>query len=389
LQNSDQVKKGFKMNIKAIGVSILSAIMLVNSSCEKKDYNLGVSVTDTVKTYGLNSAKAVDMVLLYNGGINRPSWTQAEVEPYVTYVDPDTGEENWLYDGFLFLDFADGTGRSFVAPVKDGEQTTPARKIEWEAMLNSQFATDKAIDALNKKITAKIATLGAPKRKRKVVIGLPEPTPGQVDWGVLNGVQLKFSSQNDRLTASKWYVDQVIAKWNALAPANLELAGFYWVPESAYISQVMLPTLKSYITTKGKYYLYHIPHWGAMLRDTWTKYGFDISYQQPNVYFHSQRIVSVAEVVTYAKDYGHSLEFEFDENVMTSRNNSDKRGRFLEYYNEFKNRGVFESYPLTYYQSYFAWSELVKSTDAADLELSKMLGRTIVERQKKADSLIP
>lgn len=367
-------------------ILLLSAIAFGLSSCEKRDYNLGRSVQDTVKTYGLTSAKAVDMILIYKGGVQRPEWTVDEFMPYVSYRDPETNEENWLFDGFLFLEFADGTGRSFTAPVKEDEDRKATRKVEWEGLLNSQFASNRGIDALDKAITQKIGQLGAPKRKRKVVIGLPEPWPGQKDWGALNGVALNFSSQNDRLNAVKWYVDEIVRRWTLLNSSNLELAGFYWVPESAYISQVMLPTLKSYITTKGNFTFYHIPHWGAMLRDNWTKLGFDISYQQPNVYFHTERIVSVKEVIDYGKQRGHSFEFEFDENIMKARNSADKRGRFLEYFNEYESNGIFESYPLTYYQSHFAWSVLVKSTDAEDLELSKKLGRKIVERQKKADS---
>src|SRR5690606_39615622 len=51
------------------------------------------------------------------------------------------------------------------------------RKVEWEGLLNSQFASNRGIDALDKAITQKSSQLGAPKRKRKVVIGLPEPWP--------------------------------------------------------------------------------------------------------------------------------------------------------------------------------------------------------------------
>lgn len=370
-----------------IYTSILLA-SLAHCSCEKSDQNLGYSVQDTIQPLGLLSAKATDMMLIYKGGIHRPEWTKEQLSPYVTYKNPQTGQEDWLFDGFLFLEFADGGGRSFVAPVRAGEETKSARKVEWEMVLNSQFEVNKGIDALNKQIAAKVADLGVPKRKRQVVIGLPEPVPGQLDWGVVNGIQLNFNSQSDRLIAIRWYVDQILAKWQALNPEHLEFAGFYWVPESAYISQVTLPILKSYISTKGKYFLYHIPHWGAMLRDSWRRLGFDFSYQQPNVYFHSTRIISVADAIKFAKQHGHSLELEFDENVLVSKANTDKRNRFLEYMNEFEKEGIFESYPLTYYQSHFGWSELVKSTVQSDVELSSKLAGKIIERQKKADEMV-
>lgn len=368
------------------GISLIIAACFY-SSCEKNDENLGYSLQDTVKTLNITSGKAVDMVLIYQGGVHRPDWTTSQLAPYVTYVDPSTKKEDWLYDGFLFLEFADGSGRSLVAPVKDGETIKSGRKAEWEMVLNNQFALNKGIDALNKQITEKIKTLGTPKRKRKVVISIPEPRPGQLDWGALNGIELNFNSQADRLIAVKWYIDQILTRWQAINPENLELAGFYWVAESAYISQVSLPIIKSYIGTKGKYYFYHIPHWGAMVREGWKRMGFDISYQQPNVFFHSTRIVSVAEVIKFAKQNGLALEYEFDENVMASKSDADKRGRFMEYFNEFEKEGIFDNYPLTYYQSHFAWSTLVSSTDPKDVELSKMLAQKILQRQKKADEL--
>ena len=366
-----------------ICIGLLSLALF--SSCEKDKFDLGESVPAKPKEYNLKTAKAVDMVLIYSGGLNRPDWTETELNPYISYKDPDNQKSDWLFDGFLFLDFGDGAGRSFVAPVKEAIEK-PGRKSDWEVVLNRQFASNKGIDALNKAVGKKAVELGAPLRKRKVVIGLPEPWPGQQDWGAINGNVLNFSSQSSRLEAVKWYVDQALAKWTALNPQHLELAGFYWVPESAYISQVILPTIKSYISSKGEYYFYHIPHWGAMLRDNWSKLGFDVAYQQPNVYIHSQRVVSVADVVTYGNERGLSFEVEFDQAVMSANNNADKRGRFLEYLDVYDSKGVFKNFPLTYYQAHFGWADLVKSTHPADLELSKRLARTIVERQKRADA---
>src|SRR5690606_617590 len=131
---------------------------------------------------------------IYSGGLNRPDWTETELNPYISYKDPDTQTSNWLFDGFLFLDFGDGAGRSFVAPVKDATEKA-GRKSDWEAVLNRQFATDKGIDALNKAVGKKVTEIGAPVRKRKVVLGLPEPWPGQQDWGTINGMVLNFNSQ--------------------------------------------------------------------------------------------------------------------------------------------------------------------------------------------------
>ncbi|MGV3642058.1 MAG: DUF4855 domain-containing protein [Adhaeribacter sp.] len=360
-------------------------------ACEKEDPRAtGRSVGGgETKVFDLNTAKVVDMMLLYHGGIQRPDWTEAEVTPYLTYTDPETKKKSWAFDGFLFIEFEDGKGRNYVAPIKEGNTDKPARKEEWEFLLNRNFETGKGIDALDKAIAKLVPEMGAPKRKRKVILTLPEPWPDQQDWGYLNSEQMNFSKQSDRLKALRWYIDQAIAKWNARNPQYLELAGFYWVPETAYISQAMLPSVKAYISGKGNFYFYWIPHWNSFGPSRWEKLGFDITYQQPNAYFHKERIVSVPEVVNFARNEGLSLEFEFDEAILARNNNADKRTRFLEYFNSFNTpEGVFSKYPLAYYQSHFAWAELMKSTDPADIELATMLGRKIVERQEKADELV-
>lgn len=364
------------------------ALIIWISSCKKTDYNLGVSLQDTITPMSLTSAKAVDMMLIFQGGTHRNTWTEEELEPYVTYVDPETGVEDWLFDGFLIIESNDGAGRRLTAPIYPEDFTGKlGRKVEWENQLSRQFTAEYGIGALNKIITAKSAEIGAPKRKRQVVICLPEPAPGQADWGVLDGRTLHFGSQNDRLTAIKWYIDEIITRWNALNLENLELAGFYWTPETAYISQVILPTVKSYIRTKDPNYMfYHIPHWNAGVRPGWKKQGFDISYQQPNVLFRDPRVIRVKDAVDYAQKHGMSMEFEFDESALL-KYNYRSRDIFMEYYNDFKAGGIWENYPLTYYQAGNAWVAYVNSTDSKDQELARLLARTIIERQKRADSL--
>ena len=49
-----------------------------------------------------------DAVLCYGQSHHRKpyAWDEAHFEPYVTYVDT-TGREQWLFDGFIFLEFVD------------------------------------------------------------------------------------------------------------------------------------------------------------------------------------------------------------------------------------------------------------------------------------------
>src|SRR5690242_6656349 len=54
-----------------------------------------------------------DLALIYQGGLQRPHWTTNQFAPYVSYRDPQTGKEQWLFDGFLFIEFQDGRGHTF------------------------------------------------------------------------------------------------------------------------------------------------------------------------------------------------------------------------------------------------------------------------------------
>ena len=54
-----------------------------------------------------------DMVLMYYGGAHRQTeWNEEQCMKNVAYRDKK-GDLHWMFDGFLFLEFKDGKGRSF------------------------------------------------------------------------------------------------------------------------------------------------------------------------------------------------------------------------------------------------------------------------------------
>ena len=54
-----------------------------------------------------------DMALIYQGGSHRLDWTADEFRPYVVHRFAD-GTKDWLFDGFLFLEFKNGSGRHYT-----------------------------------------------------------------------------------------------------------------------------------------------------------------------------------------------------------------------------------------------------------------------------------
>ena len=110
-----------------------------------------------------------DMALIYQGGSHRLDWTADEFRPYVVHRFAD-GTKDWLFDGFLFLEFKNGSGRHYTV----GYEKLNARKGEWAWLLDRIFEEGKSLSALDQCITEEIAELGKPGFKHQIVLGLPE-----------------------------------------------------------------------------------------------------------------------------------------------------------------------------------------------------------------------
>ena len=169
-----------------------------------------------------------DLVLIYYGGAHRPYYFYSQdFQPFLTWTGPETRQEKWLFDGFLFIEFMDGMGHEFA----EGYNCLPARKQEWEWYLDKLFAQTTGPRALNQCISNTIQRIGKPIRPRRVVITLPEPIYGQTDWGSVDGRALSFCNTSHQLAACQWYLDELEKRWNEVGYDHLELVGIYWVAE--------------------------------------------------------------------------------------------------------------------------------------------------------------
>ena len=76
-----------------------------------------------------------DMVLMYYGGAHRQTeWNEEQCMKNVAYRDKK-GDLHWMFDGFLFLEFKDGKGRSFASYY----EPMSARKSEWKGLCDKYF----------------------------------------------------------------------------------------------------------------------------------------------------------------------------------------------------------------------------------------------------------
>ena len=318
-----------------------------------------------------------DMVLMYYGGAHRQTeWNEEQCMKNVAYRDKK-GDLHWMFDGFLFLEFKDGKGRSFASYY----EPMSARKSEWKGLCDKYFQKGKALDAIESCIDDVKKEIGAPRHARKVVLTLPEPVPNLKDWGELNGRQLDFSNEADRINACKWYIDYAIDRFKKAQFENISLDGFYWIAEEATNSRTILNEIGAYMRSLG-YKFYWIPYWGSDGHGEWKELKFDVAYQQPNYFFYEQKPDSMhlKTVCEFAKEKGMYLEVEFDERAL--KKSPDYRAdRLHEYMEAYEKYGALYDIPLAYYIGDCMVYDLATSSYKEDNDLYNWFADIVVKRQ--------
>ena len=158
-------------------------------------------------------ATTTDAVLCYGASHHRNPflWDKGRFAPYVTYVDPD-GKEQWLFDGFIFLesqdvDRPDSGAYSFMTGVLR-DTGVSAGKEQWQELIDYYFTKGNCVDALEQAVKEATARLGKAPCKRRVIMMLPDPiihrhyidtTTTTTYWGELGGRRLDFNSNEDRV----------------------------------------------------------------------------------------------------------------------------------------------------------------------------------------------
>ena len=110
-------------------------------------------------------ATTTDAVLCYGASHHRNPflWDKGRFAPYVTYVDPD-GKEQWLFDGFIFLesqdvDRPDSGAYSFMTGVLR-DTGVSAGKEQWQELIDYYFTKGNCVDALEQAVKEATARLG-------------------------------------------------------------------------------------------------------------------------------------------------------------------------------------------------------------------------------------
>ncbi len=351
----------------------------------------GAYADENVNQFG-SDPKISDLALIYAGNANRPAWTKEDLTPYVTHTYAD-GTEDWFFDGFLFLEFYNDD-----VSFGNGNGKNPALQADWQWLLDQFFAKDHKLDALDRLIEEKKTTLGEPPLRHRVVISCCAPTKqangnwSRSVWGNAYGKDLRFISQNDRVSAVKWYIDELLSRWEAAGFKNIDLEGVYWIEEGLYTNGEIMAEINDYIHSKDlrsywiPYYRNNIQYWSGW-KD---KYGFDMCYIQPNYAFYNNDgntwpYSLLTETVDAAKSYGMGLELEFETQGKSNALHSVNpilHQHINDYMDVFDEKGVFDNAGVAYYTGTQGLIHMDKSTDPVDKATIDRMARFVAARQK-------
>lgn len=328
-----------------------------------------------------------DLGLIYAGGSQRPDWTAEELRPYIAHTFAN-GKTDWLFDGFLFIEFQ--TGPTGVGNFEFIPQMSvrPAQKKHYITYLDRLFSPGVALDALDKEISALKSEIGDPGFKHKIVLTLFVPRDGQTDWGRLNGRDLDFSLMEDKVECVTWMLNQLVARFNAASYENLELIGMYWpYEELREEAGQFAKAVSTVVRAKGLRFCW-IPWFKAPGSDRWQDYGFDMAYQQPNYFvWPKAEVQQLYDACQHARDYNMGLEFEANPKCM-SGNTDDGNDpaeyvkRFKAYLDVFKKEGVMTHAPIAYYTDTKLLLQFSQNPTKQNRQLADLLAKFIVDRQK-------
>ncbi len=357
-------------------------VLLANGESMSKKAMVRVETSKTPRSARTNPI--ADLMLIYDGGTGREKWTVDAFKSYV-YREQD-GKFDWLFDGFLFIDFLAPSGAR-LCPITNNRN---ANQRDWQDLIDHYFQDDSSIAALDRLLEQLEVQGHRPARKRQIVITLPTPIAGSLPtkigasspWGSLDGRSVDFHNAGDRIRAAQWYVDTVLRRWQAKQFKHLELAGFYWVFERAW-REHQTPEISRYLHDR-KCALYWIPSW-PQGRANWPEYGFDFVYQQPNYFFHRKPtpLSRLEEACTFAERCGMSMEMEFNDSLF-------ERPEFLTYFDQYieayRQHQVWEKRPVAYYEGHGTFAKMLVSNNRAIKKRYRDLTDLVVERQKRADA---
>lgn len=362
-----------------------SGKVIISAPSINKSYNVVVNQEGGTYSPAFTKAQPQDLMLLYLGGSNNgTSYPAPTVERHMKCLlsNPDKdGVRDWLYDGYLYLCLT-YNGRS-MAKGYGPQDTKPSVKADWLAYI--RYIVNTCMKTMDSAVAEAVKIKGSRPRKIKVVVMIPNPQSGQGDWGELEGKNMNFNNEADRISAVKWYIDEFYKAFSAANFKNIECSGYYWFDENFGMSAESLKVISNYIHSVGTGF-YWIPYFAASHYAEWKAAGFDYAYLQPNYYFHDNLPEDRCETACQKSQIAgiNNMEIEYEGSCLKCKNSNFQfyHDKVMKYIEAFDKYGMWTKHTLAYYYS-SPWESMSSSTCPEDIELYNAFRTRIAERQKK------
>ncbi|ALS26563.1 hypothetical protein IJ21_11590 [Paenibacillus sp. 32O-W] len=317
-----------------------------------------------------------DLVLIYSGyynpanygGEDISAWPREQFKPYTAFLDKQGNRLDTFFQEFLFLGLNSPYGHSFH---RETDVAKAGVKQDWEWFLDRIFTSEMLqLNALNEETKQTAQELDRPNLKSKVVIMIPFANEIVTQFGDVDGdgVSENLTTLAGRNKVTRWYIDQVIQRFNENDYSHLELSGFYWLKEDMDTTKPdevqLVKDTADYIHSRGSYIFCWIPWSRAYAATQWASFKFDFAILQPNHFMNRDNTTTPETIKNSAQkssQAGMGVEIEFDGQIFRS----DKyRERFYDYLNGGAEYGFMNGSILAYYQDARGIYELTRNQDA-------------------------
>ena len=377
--------------------------------------------------------------LIYGGGPRNPKyWTPERIRTHVSWTDPETGEEKWLFDAFLMLEMrtpSNNPPHALAIGIKDWSDPSvamlSANQKDASEWLDYWFLENNGFRALDQAVAEVTSRIGPPPVTPKVIVMMPDipvherynvPGSSTKYWGSAEGRDLDFSIVADRVAAYRWYVDEVRSRFDRANFQNIELGGFYIMSEELpstrsgiggnggdYVNGIMLdgwevyakawddvfPAVSNYIHLFNEAVVW-VPYRRAAGFRYWKEFGIDYAYMQPNRFWDTNNVNPMPSFFSDIATYNLLMELEIDDRVMVhpvdGSDSSYKEGetyetyraRWREYVDGMLGAKVYGNKQLAYYMGGDSFNHLLQSKVPEEQALINELCRLIANDPLKA-----
>lgn len=204
---------------------------------------------------------------------------------YYPQGDTDAEPTDTLFDTFIFLP-SPGYHHDGAQAAYSG--CTQFTKEMLEDFFDVEFRSSLNLDALDAATAEVKQALGKPLYKVNVFLPYFNMIPTVRSFGQVDGRDLDFSKEEDRLAGVKWQIDEQIRRFNEKGYQNIQLAGFFYVTEALMIQEDdIMSTVQyanQYVAELGLETLFNPFNNAGTYRDKWQEAGFSMATMQINYF---------------------------------------------------------------------------------------------------------